>query len=542
MDSEEKFFDTVATGLLRLSSSPDNADLVNYLNTEFRNFHQISQPPNGVSAQGSMQEVQGYYRVTVSAHGLDEQSAEPPLQNVETTFMFQQPGHSFSAFACSSPISGPGSPTYCDFRTRVFQCMSRIIFSSPASYDPSMLKHFQQGIFQSIYTNELAAQKKIDSAPPDERKYGPASARPFGLFRHPLDHEKKTIHRKYDLMPTSVSPTDKNQLEYANPEGTEVWLVPGISVSADLIDMCKKGEKYDFGLEVVTITTRYGVFVDVYIPGVESRFDVDIFDLLEQLPHLSGSEGRKFNQKKTDTAKYKKYVDRNHEKTADNLAKNLEKYIPGLDRSKTSSELLNSVLRQLEDGVPIVITSINRDMKIADFLSKYNGNLDSNLEEFQISAILKLNAADVLKDGGIGKILGIVTDYDTATNLLKFIRKVFIVYEFSKFITTSMHLSITSDEIIAILAEYHKQKTKSAAHHISIEFLDQTCRDCGMKGCTHAAGPKKNAKMGGTRRKKQKTKKTNKGRKVRNVKRGTKLQFRTTLKRKYRSKNNYTYK
>lgn len=528
-------FDTLASGLLELFSRPDDVIIV-LLGTSLKRFVEIEMDKHGlggVSAQGSMQEVQGYYRVTVSAHGLDEKSAEPLLKNVETTFMFQQPGHSFSAFACSSPISGPESPTYCDFRTRVFRCMSHIIFSSPFSYDPGMLKQFQQGIFQSMYTNEVAAQKKIDSAHPDEGTYGPASARSFELLRYPLKHEKKTIHRKYDLMPTSVSPTVKNQLEYANPEGTEVWLVPGISVSADLIDMCKKGKNDDFGLEVVTITTRYGVFVDVYIPGVEPRFDVDIFQLLKELSG-TGSEGRKFNQMKTDTDMYTKYVDRNDEKTADKLAKYLEKYIPDLDSRKTSSELLNSVLSQLEAGVPINTTSIKRDMpnmKIADFLSKYSGNLDSKLNEPQISGILQLNAADVLKDGGIVPIRGIVTDSDTATKLLKFIRKVFIVYEFSKFIRTSMHLSITSDEIIAILAEYHKQKMRSAAgHHISIDFLDQTCRNCGIGSCAHVG-----SKQGGSNKKKQKTKKNNKGRKVRNVKRGTKNRFRTARKRKYRS-------
>jgi hypothetical protein len=538
---DEEFFDRVATGLLELSRSDDNS-IIKYLLEELSNFHQILQTLSHTSAQGPMQEVQGYYRVTVSAHGLDEQSFEPPLKNVQATFMFQQPGHSFSAFACSRPISGTGSPSYCDFRTRVFRCMSHIIFSSPASYDPSMLKDFQQGIFQSIYSKELAAEPVT----PDPTRFGPKSASSFGLFDYTLNHEKTQIHRKYDLTPTSVSPTVKNQLEYANSERTEVWLVPGISVSAELIDMCEKGKNDDFGLEVVTITSRYGVFVDVYIPGTKPMYDVDIFVLLEKLSGL-GQQFRDINQKKKDADKYKKYVSHNDAKiAAGNLAEYLAAYIPDLGNHETSSGLLNSVLRQLEADPPIPIntTSIPRQMTIADFLSKYNGNLYPKLNEGQISQILSLNAAIVLNDDGYVRIHGIVQDRDTATKLLKFIRKVFIIYEFSKFITKSMSpLSITSDQIIAILAEYHKQKTKSADHHISIDFLDQTCRDCGINKCEHAAEridlepPLKKAKGGGTRRKKQKTKKTNKGRKVR----GKKPQFRTARKRKYRSKINYTY-
>lgn len=535
---DEEFFDRVATGLLELSRSDDNS-IIEYLRKQL-GPGQMKQMSSDVSAQGSRQEVRGYYRVTVSAHGLDEQSFEPPLKNVQATFMFQQPGHSFSAFACSRPISGPGSPTYCDFRTRVFRCMSHIIFSSPASYDPSMLKDFQQGIFQSIYSKELAAQREIDPVTPDPTRFGPKSASSFGLSNYTIKHEKETIHRNYDLTPTSVSPTDKNQLEYANSEGTEVWLVPGISVSAELIDMCKKSKNDDFGLEVLMITSRYGVFVDVYIPGTEPMYDVDIFVLLEALSG-SGSQFRGINQKKKDTDNYKSYVSRNDAKiAAGNLAKYLATYIPDLGDHETSSELLNNVLGQIQDGRSINTTSIPRQMTIADFLSKYNGNLDSKLNEDQISQILRLNADTVLNDGGYVPISGIVQNDDTVTKLMKFIRKVFIIYEFSKFITKSMSLSITSDQIIAILAEYHKQKTKSADHHISIDFLDQTCRDCGINKCEHAAvdqPSRPRAKGGGTRRKKQKTKKTNKGRKVR----GTKNRFRTARKRKYRSKINYTY-
>jgi hypothetical protein len=525
------FFFNTATELLKLLGSDDNS-IIDYLRV------QLDQMKSSyVSAQGSRQKVRGYYRVTVSAHGLDEQSFEPPLKNVQATFMFQQPGHSFSAFACSRPISGPGSPTYCDFRTRVFRCMSHIIFSSPASYDPSMLKYFQQGIFQSIYSKELAAQRKIEPVTPDPTRFGPKSSS-FGLFDYTLNHEKTQIHRKYDLTPTSVSPTVKNQLEYANSNGTEVWLVPGISVSAELIDMCVKGKNGDFVLEVLMITSRYGVFVDVYIPGTEPMYGIDIFDLLKQLS-LNGSQFKQLNQKKTDSADYEKYASRNDAKTAGKLAKHLAAYIPDLDHHhhhETSSGLLNSVLSQLEAGRSINTTNIKSKMTIEEFLSNYDGNLYPKLDEYQISQILSLDAAIVLNDGGYVQIHDIVKDEDTATKLLKFIRKVFIIYEFSNFITTSTSLSITSDEIIAILAKYHKQKTMSTDHHISIEFLDQTCRDCGINKCTHVA------RRGGTRRKKQKTKKTNKGRKVRNVKRGKKPQFRTTRKRKYRIKNNYTYK
>lgn len=535
-------FDTAATELLKLLKSDDDR-IIAYLREQLDLMK-----PSYVSAQGSRQEVRGYYRVTVSAHGLDEQSFEPPLKNVQATFMFQQPGHSFSAFACSRPISGQGSPTYCDFRTRVFRCMSHIIFSSPASYDPSMLKYFQQGIFQSIYSKELAAQREIEPVTPDPTRFGPKSAISFGLFDYTLKHEKETtIHRKYDLTPTSVSPTVKNQLEYANSNGTEVWLVPGISVSAELIDMGVKGKNGDFGLEVLMITSRYGVFVDVYIPGTEPMYGIDIFDLLKQLS-LNGSQFKQLNQKKTDSADYEKYASRNDAKTAGKLAKHLAAYIPKLDHHhhETSSGLLNSVLSQLEAGRSINTTNIQSKMTIEEFLSKYDGNLYPKLDEYQISQILSLDAAIVLNDGGYVQIHDIVKDEDTATKLLKFIRKVFIIYEFSKFITTtSTSLSITSDEIIAILAGYHKHRTGSDTHHISIEFLDQTCRDCGINKCTHVVvkqPPLKKARRGGTRRKKQKTKKTNKGRKVRNVKRGKKPQFRTTRKRKYRIKNNYTYK
>jgi hypothetical protein len=533
-------FDLIAQTLLTFISR-DDKDIIEYLTQQF----QIYQTGR---AQGSQQfQFQGKYRVTVSAHGLDEQSFELPLKNVQATFMFQQPGHSFSAFACSRPISGPGSPTYCDFRTRVFRCMSHIIFSSPDSYDPSMLKYFQQGVFQSIYSKELAAQREIEPVTPDPTRFGPKSASSFELFDYTLKHEKETtIHRKYDLTPTSVSPTVKNQLEYANSNGTEVWLVPGISVSAELIDMCEKGKNDDFGLEVLMVTSRYGVFVDVYIPGTEPMYGIDIFDLLKQLSPLNGS--KQINQKKTDSADYEKYASRNDAKTAGKLAKHLAAYIPELDHHhhETSSGLLNSVLSQLEAGRSINTTNIKSKMTIEEFLSKYDGNLYPKLDEYQISQILSLDAAIVLNDGGYIQIHDIVKDEDTATKLLKFIRKVFIIYEFSIFIkTTSTSLSITSDEIIAILAKYHKQKTMSTDHHISIEFLDQTCRDCGMKGCRHVVVkplPLSGAKGGGTRRKKQKTKKTNKGRKVRNVKRGKKPQFRTTRKRKYRIKNNYTYK
>ena len=513
--------DTVAKQLLRLISCSDS-EIISFLTEQFRLYQDIpSVSCASASSVSSHPSFQGRYVVTVSAHGLDQVSCEKLDSKVSVTFMLQQPEHSFSAFACSHPISGSTS-SYCDFRTRVSKCMSSIMFSLDDQAN-GMFQRFKQELFKGLYATELQAH----GAEVDETKYGRAgrSETAFELASYPLRHDEKQICRKYDLAPNPISYTDVNQLEYTDSSKTQVWLAPGISVSADLIDMCSG----HFGLEINMITSGYGVFVDVHIPGHASRIGVDIFELLQELTGV-----RSMNQKKSDISSYKKYEDAN-KKPNQKFTSRLGEYgIPGLtvNPELTQSELLNSVLRQLEIGDAIT-SGVDPSMVVASFLSKYYGNLHSCLDKSQITDILALNAANVLGVEGEKWLGTIGVKYKTALQLSKFIRKVFILHEFSHFIRPPPPFSITSDEIIAILVEYHKHKQKSDGA-IKIDFLDQTCRDCNIKRCrcrcTHS-----DSKKGGNK-KKQKTKKNNKGRNIHRVKRNTKARFRSARNRKYRNK------
>jgi hypothetical protein len=554
-------FDLIARKLLEYISR-DDTDIIDYLTQQFQTYQ-------AGRAQGSQQlQFQGYYRVTVSAHGLDICSSQKKFENVEATFMFQQPEHSFSAYACSTPIQGT-SLTYCDFRTRVFWCISQIMCGT----DRDAIREFQKGVFDSLYKIEKG------DAVLDKRRFG--SGQSFVDEQHPLmlpltsKRGEIQICRRYDLTPSSISSRAKqpeNQLEYTDSHShrSRVWLAPGISVSSDLIDMCKRDS--DLGLEVSMITSNYGIFIGGSIPQLGCT-QQDVFDLLRsiELPELVLRQGRSANnpdQEQLDRQELLREIKSRHEKynscasanrnDAKQLLDFFQQYIDidltGIAIS-TSDQLLDAIFILIDRGQPIRIDPPTITDEVRTFLDKYTGNLDTMLSDAQIEEICNLPKSVLCENGErivVERILSI--SLEDAGRLVIFMRKVFILDELAKHLSTndmSPTLSITSDEIIAIVAEYHGQQMQKIPGNsngpISIEFFDQTCRDCGMKKCKHAshidsnpsdANTTKKTRRGGTRRKTQKTKKTNK---VRNVKRGTKLQFRTVRKRKYRSKINYTY-
>ena len=562
-------FDRIARILLAFISS-DNNDIIDYLTQQFQTYQ-------AGRAQRSQQfQFQGYYRVTVSAHGLDIGSSQKKLENVEATFMFQQPEHSFSAYACSTPIQGT-SLTYCDFRTRVFGCISQIMCGNHRD----AIREFQKGVFDSLYKIEK------DGAVPDKRRFGSGQSQ-FVDEQHPLmlpltsKRGEIQICRRYDLTPSSISSSHgvrvkqpENQLEYTDSHRSRVWLAPGISVSADYIDMCKRDSV--LGLEVSMITSNYGIFMGGSIPQLGCT-QQDVFKLLRsiELPELVLRQGRSAElteqeQQQLDRQEILREIKSRHENYHScasanrNAAKQLldffQQYIvidlTGIAIS-TSDQVLDAIFIRINRGQPIRIDpppTITDEVRT--FLDKYTGNLDTMLSDDQIGTLCSLHKSVLCENGEDIVVRSLQIALDTAGRLVIFMRKVFILDELAKYLSThhmSPTLSITSDEIIAIVAEYHGQQMQKIHGPISIEFFDQTCRDCGMKKCKHASHiestssdasemkPTKKAKMGGTRRKKQKTKKTDKGRKVRNVKRVTNPQFRTVRKRKYRSKINYTYR
>ena len=565
-------FDLIARTLLEYISR-DDTDIIDYLTQQFQTYQ-------AGRAQGSQQlQFQGYYRVTVSAHGLDICSSQKKFENVEATFMFQQPEHSFSAYACSTPIQET-SLTYCDFRTTVFWCISQIMCGN----DRDAIREFQKGVFDSLYKIEKGGAK------PDAHRYGPGLSQ-FVTAQYPLmlsvtcKRGEIQICRRYDLTPSSISSSHgvsvkqpENQLEYTDSQRDRVWLAPGISVSSDLIDMCKRDS--DLGLEVSMITSNYGIFIGGSIPQLGCT-QQDVFDLLLrsiELPELVLRQGRSAElteqeQQQLDRQELLREIKSRHEKyhgcasanrnAAEQLLGFFQQYIDidltdiDIIAISTSDQLLDAIFIRIDRGQPIRIDPPTITDEVGTFLDKYTGNLDTMLSDAQIGTLCSLNKKVLCKNGE--NIVVSSLQIDTAGRLVIFMRKVFILDELAKHISKnymSPTLSITSDEIIAIVAEYHGQQMRQIPCNgnsngpISIEFFDQTCRDCGMKRCKHAshieskpsdANPKKKPRIGGTRRKKQKTKKTNKVRKVRNVKRGTKLQFRTVRKRKYRSKINYTY-
>ncbi len=497
--------DAIADILIRLSNK---TEITNSLSNVMASL--VTQPSLSSNYNGC-------YRVAVGAHGIDTVvTGEVPSYgdlNVDTTVLFQQPEHNYSAFACSTFIPTIGK-TYCDFRTMVFQCISKIVFSNPTRYLVPAVTDFQEKLFRSLYRLETAMyqqehMKAYNVMPESTSRFGnPLQHAPFQTFSYNHEHfHKQKIRRRYDLSPGIISfnpPFGTNQLEYTDNTRSRIFLANGLSLSADLIDMDKNPNIP--GIEVNMITGNYRIEVDICIDS-KPRFRVNIFDLLDELniPAIGRKRTRNSKSLNHDSDVYedlraikKRRQDeqQSEQKYAESLKRSIlkifEKYgvVPDdidIHAIATADQLLDLLFTHVNTSPKIIPFEVDPNDQVGRFLDKYNGNLCTLLSPEKIKALCDLNTVSVL------------TDTNTAITHIPafsvFIKKVFLLNVLSKHLPSRAKFvpSITSDDIIAILSEHYRQQDKQQhqrhSHrsngHIHIHFFDQTCRNCSASKCGH---------------------------------------------------------
>lgn len=505
--------DDIANVLTGLSNE---TDVTNMLSTVIGSL--VTQP-------GLSHNYNGYYRVAVSAHGIDnvvtgDVSSYDDL-NVDATILFQQAEHDYSAFACSSFIPAIGK-TYCDFRTMVFQCISKIIFSDPARYLVPAVTDFQEELFRSLYRLETAMYQQeymrtYNVMPESTSRFGnPLQYAPFQTFGYNHDHfYKQKIRRRYDLSPGIISfkpPLGINQLEYTDNTKNRIFLANGLSLSADLIDMDKNPSIP--GIEVNMITDKYRIEVDICIDP-KPRFRVNIFDLLDNLniPAISNKRTRNSKSPNHDNNRYDMdvYEDlREIKKRRQNeLQSGEQKYVESLKRSvfklfekygvvpdaihaiATADQLLDLLFTHVNTNPKITPFEVDPNDQVGRFLDKYNGNLCTLLYPEEIEALCKLKTVSVLTNTNTNTAITHTPAFSV------FIKKVFLLDVLCKHLPsrTKVVPSVTSDDIIAILSEHYRQHHKQQHQHhshppndrnrIHIHFFDQTCRNCSASKCGH---------------------------------------------------------
>ena len=499
--------DNIAKDLIKSSNEPD---IVNILSNVIKLIASQTSFSHNYNYNGC-------YRVAVSAHGTDnvvtgEVSSYGDL-NVDTTVLFQQPEHNYSAFACSSFIPTIGQ-TYCDFRTMVFQCISKIIFSNPERYEMYLVPavtDFQEELFRRLYHLETDMyqqeyMKAYNVMPESTSRFGnPLQHAPFQTFSYNHEHfHKQKIRRRYDLSPGIISfkpPLGINQLEYTDNTKNRIFLANGLSLSADLIDMDKNPSIP--GIEVNMITGNYRIEVDICIDS-KPRFRVNIFDLLDEL-NIPAIGSKRTRNSKSPTHDSNVYEDlREIKKRRQDEQQSEQKYAESLKRSifklfekygvvpdnihaiATADQLLDLLFTYVNTNPKIIPFAVDPNDQVGRFLDKYNGNLCTLLSPEKIKALCDLNTVSVL------------TDTNTANTHIQafsvFIKKVFLLDVLSKHLPsrTKNVPSITSDDIIAILSEHYRQHHTQQQHHsrrsnghIHIHFFDQTCRNCSASKCGH---------------------------------------------------------
>lgn len=463
--------------------------------------------PQDPEVHSFINEADAHYRVSVSAHGTDMVVMHKPAVSTGSSveFLFQQPRHNCSAFAYSGLLPRI-KKTYCDFRTTLYQCMSKIIFSkqytrNASEYNGAM--KFQELLFNGLHQHEYRMHTATYNSLPDKVIFGnPLLHRPFQSFHHNYSHfttPMQRVSRIYDLDPGFIvfnPPSGTNQLEYTDDTKTRVVLVRGLTLSAHHIDMAKHTRLP--GIEVNIITNQYGVYVDT-MNGNKLRFNVDIFDLLDDL-HLPDIGRKRTRASKSSSDDHNSSADadtdndlmkikkRRHEDTTTNVKStsllkqkvfNLflkygllveeEKEYP----FKSADEILDRVFIRVHNGNAIIPHGIDATDTVGRFLKKYNGNLCELLHPDEIHQLCKRTTVDILTT-------------QMSDPFVIFVRKVFLLDVISKHLPSKHIPPITSDQIIAILLKHAQGQN---AH---IQFFDQTCRNCSTAKCMHlSAGGRK---------------------------------------------------
>ncbi len=498
---EQPFFtDEVINQLISITTEKG---IMSFLLDNLKIF--LNRYPQDLEVHSSINEADAHYRVSVSAHGTDMVVMHNPAVSTDSSveFLFQQPRHNCSAFAYSGLLPRI-KKTFCDFRTMLYQCMSKIIFSKQYTRNASAyngVMKFQELLFNRLHQHEYRMHAATYNTVPDNVIFGnPFLHRPFKSFGHRHSHfttPTQRVCRRYDLDPGFIvfnPPSGTNQLEYTDSTKTRVVLVRGLTLSAHHIDMAMDAKIP--GIEVNIITNQYGIYVDT-MNGNKVRFNVDIFDLLDEL-HFTDIGRKRTRASKSsrddhnstadtdtdnDLVKIKK---RRHEDTTTNVKSTslLKQKVFNLflkygllveeeKEYKSADDILDLVFELVHTSKPIIPHGVDPNDTVGRFLIKYNGNLCELLLPDEIHQLCKRRTVDILKG-------------QTNDPFVIFARKVFLLDVISKHLPSKDIPPITSDQIIAILLKHAQGQN---AH---IQFFDQTCRNCSTAKCMHlSAGGRK---------------------------------------------------
>jgi hypothetical protein len=493
---EQPFFtDEVINQLISITTEKG---IMSFLLDNLKIF--LNRYPQDLEVHSSINDADAHYRVSVSAHGTDMVVMHNPAVSTGSSveFLFQQPRHNCSAFAYSGLLPRI-EKTFCDFRTMLYQCMSKIIFSKQyirnASAYNGVMK-FQELLFNRLHQDEYRMHTATYNTVPDNIIFGnPFRHRPFQSFGHRHSHFTTPIQRvcrRYDLDPGFIvfnPPSGTNQLEYTDSTKTRVVLVRGLTLSAHHIDMAMDAKIP--GIEVNIITNQYGIYVDT-MNGNKVRFNVDIFDLLDELHFTDIGKKRTRASKSSrddhnstadtdtdnDLVKIKK---RRHEDTTTNVKSTslLKQKVFNLFLKygllveeekeysfKSADDILDLVFELVHTGNAIIPHGVDATDTVGRFLKKYNGNLCELRSTDEIDQLCKRTTVDILKGW-------------TSDPFVIFVRKVFLLDVISKHLPSKHIPPITSDQIISILLKHAQGQN---AH---IQFFDQTCRNCSTAKCMH---------------------------------------------------------
>jgi len=437
------------------------------------------------------------YRVVVSAHGSDtvENPSGEHVRDGEVIFTFQQNAHGLPSFECDH--GSTAGFTNSDIRVNLYHIISQIVFEHP-EISLEVVQEYQRRAFRWLYMNQLALTDRRDY----EERFGVFEAKTFV----DVVNAHHNIKREYSMTPGSLY--DGNyQLEYSDGTQLRIWLLPGISVAKELIEMGMRGER--LGIECNRITAEYGVFVDGATPAAGTT--ISIFDIARQLysnPDNKRAHSDAYEICRKVTAVKDLYESELAEMKSKTTQMNglISKHIIGRvkgkktqqqiqieerfkKRAQSNNALIDELMTCLNDGIGIVTPPSNL---VKTFFGNFNGNFDIWLKSKGlsddttaklISEIEKLKTSDILSDTGPSH--EIFTRYripQHALDIVIFMRKVFILSEFHNtpfYRADPPKLEISSDQIISILTLHCIVIKKTSSPRIFI--MDQVCRVCNSK-------------------------------------------------------------
>jgi hypothetical protein len=431
------------------------------------------------------------YRAVVSAHGSDtvEKSASEGVLDVGVIFTFQQNTHGLPSCECDH--GSTADLTNSDIRVKLYHIISQIVFEHP-DISLESVQEYQRHAFRWLYMNQLALTDRREY----EKRFGDFEAKTFVDVVNA--HHKVT--RNYSMTPGSLT-GENYQLEYSDRTRQRVWLLPGISVARELIDI-GSGR---LGIECHRITTEYGVFVDGASPA--PGVTLNIFDIAQQLYTNPAS---KQHEPDYETCRRVKAVKDRYDSDLAELNTRqmfglISKYIIGaavkgkktqqqerleedFALARSNNALMDGLMACIDRGVGIVSPPTKL---VQVFFSKFNSNFDEWLKgkmrvdaiDTLISAIEQLNTRDILSDAGPNHAIFLQFGIPQhARDIVIFIRKVFILSEFRRlpFYKAALpSLDITSNQIISLL-RLHSIVNRGTSTPV-IFIMDQVCRICNSQ-------------------------------------------------------------